>query len=121
MAFENLKENLSDVDTNVRSYIENSSEYYQLKAFKVLMKSVTSFSKVLLIGAMIMMILFMFSLAASFSIGQIIDNLAYGFAAVGVFYVIIGFIIYLLRDKIDKPLLKIFSNFYFDKNGREKL
>ena len=115
MAFENLKENLSDVDANVRSYIENNREYYQLKTFKILMKFVTSFSKMLLIAAIVLIFLFLFSLAASYGIGQLMDNIAYGFAFVGLFYLIIAFIIYLLRNKLDKPLLKMFSNYYYDE------
>lgn len=115
MAFENLKENLSDIDANVRSYIENNREYYRLKTFKIFMKGITSFTKIMLIGAIVIIFLFLFSLAASFVIGQIMDNIAYGLAIVGLFYVIIGIIVYLLRDKLDKPLLRMFSKYYYDE------
>lgn len=119
MAFDNLKENLKDVDTNVRSYIANNQEYYHLKTFKILMKGITSLSKMLLIGAVVFLALFSISLAASYAIGQALDNMIYGFAIVGVFFIILGFIVYLFKDRLDKPLLKMFSNYYFDKNGNE--
>ncbi len=116
MAFENLKENLSDIDSNVKSYIEHNREYYQLKTFKILMKFITSFTKMLLIAAIVLIFLFLISLAASYGIGQLMDNIAYGFAIVGLFYMIIGIIIFLLRNKLDKPLLRMFSNYYYDEN-----
>lgn len=119
MAFDNLKENLKDVDTNVRSYIANNQEYYHLKTFKILMKGITSLSKMLLIVAIIFLALFSISLAVSYAIGQALDNMVYGFVIVGVFFIVIGFIVYLLKDRLDKPLLKMFSNYYFDKNGNE--
>ena len=121
MAFENLKENLKDVDTNVRSYIANNQEYYHLKTFKILMKGITSLSKMFLIGAIVFLTLFILALAVSYAIGQALDNMVYGFAIVGVFLIVIGIIVYLLRDRLDKPLLKMFSNYYFDNNGNEKL
>ena len=116
MAFEELKENLSEVDSNVRSYIESSMEYYQLKSFKILMKSITTLTKMVMIGAIVIIVILFLSFAASYGIGDALDNTAYGFLIVGVSYVLIGFIIYLLRHKVDKPLLKKFSEYYFDKS-----
>jgi len=115
MAFENLKEGIADVDSNIKEYVGSNVEYFQLKSFKVLMKSITSLTKILLLGAIILVTILMLSFAASYSIGQALGNTYYGFLVVGLFFVIISFIVYLFRNKLDKPLLKKFSKFYFEK------
>ncbi len=115
MAFEELKENLSGVDNDVRSFIEHNKEYYKLLVFKVLMQVITSFTKMLFIGAIIFFVLFLLSLTASIAIGQFLGNMLYGFLIVSVFFIILGVILYLLRNKLDKPLIKKFSENYFDK------
>ncbi len=114
MAFEELKENLSEADTNVRAFVEHSREYYQLKTFKVLMRAVTSLIKMLLLGAIALLALFILSFAAGFGIGQALGNTFYGFLCVGLFYVLIGIVVYVFKDKLNKPLLEKFSEFYFD-------
>lgn len=116
MAFEELKENLSEVDSNVRSYIESNIEYYQLKSFKILMKSITSLTKMVMIGAIVLLVILFLSFAASYSIGEALDNTAYGFLIVGFFFILVGLIIYFLRHKVEKPLLNKFSKYYFDKS-----
>jgi ABC-type multidrug transport system fused ATPase/permease subunit len=115
MAFEELKENLSGTEHDVRSYIEHNKEYYKLLVFKILMQVITSFTKMLFISAIILFVLFLLSLTASIAIGQAMDNMLYGFLIVSVFFVILGVILYLLRNKLDKPLIKMFSKYYFDK------
>ncbi len=115
MAFEELKENLSEADAHVRSYLESSEEYYKLKGFKIAMKGITSLVKMLIIGSVSLLALLLLSLAASYGIGQALDNMFYGFLIVALFYVLVGLAIYFLRDRLDKPLLKKFSEYYFDK------
>jgi hypothetical protein len=116
MAFENLKESIADVDSNIKEYVGSNMEYYQLKSFKVLMKSITSLTKILLLGAVILVTILMLSFAASYGIGQALGSTYYGFLVVGLFFLLISFIVYLLRNKLDKPLLRKFSKFYFENH-----
>ncbi len=115
MAFEEVKESISDAEASMRSYAESSGEYYKLKGFKFLMKGLTSFSKMLMVGSIAFLALLFLSLAASFGIGQALDNTFYGFLCVGMFYVLLGVILYLVRQKLNTPLLRKFSEFYFDE------
>ena len=50
MAFEGLRQNISELDENVSSYMEHSIEYAKLKSFKISMVLVTYLTKVLLVG-----------------------------------------------------------------------
>ncbi len=115
MAFEEVRENFSEAEASARSYIDSTGEYYKLKGFKFLMKGITSFSKILMIGTVAFLALFFLSLAASFGIGQALDNTFYGFLCVGGFYAVVGLVLYLFRQKINKPFLRKFSEFYFDE------
>ncbi len=114
MAFEKLKKDLMEADADVRSYLDNSEEYLKLKVFKILMRSITAGAQVLLVGAIALLALFLLSFAASFGIGQWLDNTFYGFLIVGGFYVIVGIVCYLLRHRLNGPLLRRFSFYYFD-------
>lgn len=114
MAFEEVKENIAQVEASTRSYMERSTEYYRLKGFKFLMQGITEASKILLVTAIGFIALLFLSLAASFGIGQFLNNTFYGFLWVGGFYVFVGVISYLFRHKLDKPVLRKFSEFYYE-------
>ncbi len=115
MAFEELKQDLWEAQENVQSYLENSEKYIYLKGFKISMTLVTAFAQILLIGAIALLALFILALAASFGLGQLLDNSFYGFLIVGVFVIIVLIIAYALRNKINKPIIRKFSKSYFDK------
>ena len=115
MAFEELKESFAEAEASARSYLESSRQFYKLKGFKVLMKVVVVFAKIASVGIMLIMALLFLSIAASFWIGDELESTSQGFLIVGLFYVLMGIIIYLLRHKLRKPLLKKFSEFYFDE------
>jgi len=115
MAFEEVKENFSEAEATARSYIESSRQFYKLKGFKVLMKAVMVFVKIASVGIMLILALLFLSISAAFWIGSELDKTSLGFLIVGGFYLLIGIIIYVFRHSLRKPLLKKFSEFYFDE------
>lgn len=115
MAFEELKENFAEAEASAKSYIESSRQFYKLKGFKVLMKAVLVFAKIASVVVMLVMALLFLSLSAAYWIGTELDSTALGFLVIGAFYILLGTLIYLMRHKLAKPLLKKFSEFYFDE------
>jgi len=115
MAFDELKENYVEAEASARSYIDSSREFYKLKGFKVLMKAVIVTAKIASIAIMLVLALLFLSISAAYWIGSEIDSTAQGFLYVGLFYILLGIIFYLLRHKLRKPLLQKFSEFYFDE------
>ena len=113
MAFEELKDQLSDADKAVRSYVDTSREYYKLKAFKVASQSLAGFTKGLAIGILGLFALLFLSLAASWALGNAMGGIANGLMTVGGIYILLAFVAFLLRNKINKPLLKKLSKYYF--------
>ncbi len=114
MALEEIRENLAEVDSDIRSYIENTGEYYKLQGFKIGMRSITSFAKMLMLGSIALLALFMLSFAAAYGIGLWLDNTFLGFLFVGLFYILMGIIFYLYRNLLDRLMLRKFSEYYFD-------
>ena len=109
-----MKMDLMEADADVRSYLENSEEYIRLKIFKVLMGLITSGAQIMLVGSVLLLALFILSFAASFAIGNALESDYYGFIIIGVFYLVIAILCYVLRDRINGPLLRKFSKQYFD-------
>jgi len=115
MAFEEIKEQIYHVEEGVRSYVKDGLDIYKLQSFRSMMKGITMATKVLIIGGIVSITLLFLSLRAAFWFGTMLGNMAEGFLIVGGFYVPMGIILFLLRSKIEKPLLKKFSKFYFDE------
>jgi ABC-type multidrug transport system fused ATPase/permease subunit len=114
MAFEELKMDLKEADADLRSYLEHSEEHLKLKVFKVFMISITTAAQALLIGAIALLALLLLSLAASYALGELWDNIYLGFLAVGLFYTVLAIGCYLLREKLDSSIIRRFSKYYFD-------
>ncbi|MCL5129150.1 hypothetical protein [Algibacter sp. L4_22] len=114
MAFETLKKDLVDLDSDMRSYIETNKAYYKLKVFKILIGSITTITHSLLIGAIVFLAIFMISLGISMLISEAIGNLYSGFLIVGAFYLVVAIGCYIFRSRLNRPLIKKFSKHYFD-------
>ena len=115
MAFEELKEHTEDIQKQAQSYIENSVAYYKLWGFKVAMKSTTMMLKFALIAMSLTMVLFFFSVAGAFAIGEALDSYALGFLIVAGFYLIVSIFVFLIKDKIvEGPILEKFSEIFFN-------
>jgi len=114
MAFKELKYNISEIDDHFNSYVEESVEYAKLKSFKLSMVVVTYFAKLFIIGIIGLLALLLLSLAASLALGTVMDNTVYGFVVIGLIYIVLGIVCYVFRDKIHKPILRMFSKNFFD-------
>lgn len=108
------KEALNKAVGEVQMYLEASKEYLKLQAFKMAMHLMTSMAKVLLVGLFALLALLFLSYSAALGLGAWMGSAAYGFLTVGGIYVLIFALAYLLRKRIEPPLLRHFSNLYFD-------
>jgi hypothetical protein len=115
MAFEEIKENVEDIQDQAKAYIEGNLIYYKLRTFKMAMKSMTMLLKLSLIVLGFSMVLLFFSFALAFAIANYFGSYPVGFLIVGVIYLVATGIIFLLRDKIlDGTLLEKFSEIFFN-------
>jgi uncharacterized membrane protein YdbT with pleckstrin-like domain len=116
MAFNELKQNIKEADDIIHSYLKNSESYVYLKSFKIVMMLVTSIAQTVLVGALMLLALLILALAASFGLGQLLENTFLGFVIVGVFVLIITMFVYVFRKQINKPIIRKFSKTFFDKS-----
>ncbi|MBT8245737.1 MAG: hypothetical protein HKP48_07860 [Winogradskyella sp.] len=116
MAFDELKQNLKEADKDIHSYVKNSESYIYLKSFKMAMLFVTAVAQTVLVGALVLLALFILAMAASFGLGVLLNNTFYGFLIVGGCIVLATLIVYALRRQINKPIIRKFSENFFDKS-----
>jgi hypothetical protein len=115
MAFEEIKENVEDIQEQAQAYIENNLAYYKLRTFKMAMKSATTILKFSLILLCFGMVLLFLSLALAFALANYLDSYPFGFLIVGVIYLLATGLLFLVRDKIvEGPLLEKFSEIFFN-------
>lgn len=114
MAFEEFKQDLMGAEADMRSYVKNSDEYLRLKIFKVLMRHVTEITQILVISIGFVFALLFLSVAAGLALSEALDSYFGGFILVGSFYVLVGILLYIFREKLNAPLLKKFSKYYFE-------
>ena len=115
MAFEELKENTEDIQEQIQEYIQSNVSYYKLWGFKVAMKSTTIILKFTLIFLCFVMVLFFCSIAGALVLGKYLDNYPLGFLIIGGIYLLITFLLFLIKDKIvEGPILEKFSEIFFN-------
>ncbi len=112
--FQELKENVKQTDESLHSFMGYTVEYYELKVFKFLMHIMEHILKWIIIGVLAFLALLLFSVAVAYALGLFFDNMAYGFAIVGFFYVILMVLYVLFRNKWNGSLIRKFSIYFFE-------
>ena len=108
------KEALNQAVGEVQTYLETSKEYLKLQAFKMAMHLITSLGKALLVGLFAVLALLFLSYSAALGLGSWLGSPTYGFLGVGAIYLLVFMLAYLLRKRLEAPLLRHFSHLYFD-------
>lgn len=115
MAFEEIKEQFLEAEHSTKAYVKNSIDFYRLKSFKSMMQGITMVAKVIMVGTMALLALLFFSISLAFWLGSYFNSVTKGFLLVGLLYVLFGMVLFLVRKRLERPLLKQFSEFYFEE------
>lgn len=114
MAFEEIKEDITEIKDNTKKYIDSSIKYYTLLGFKITAKASILLFKSLILGLLLLLSLLLFSFAAAFAIGQYLESYALGFVIVALLFIVICIVFFFVGNKLlEKPLLKILSEIFF--------
>ena len=114
MAAPVLQEPLLKAVGEVQNYVESSTDYLRLQMFRTLMRLLTSFAKSMVLGVLAFLALLFFSVAAALALGTWLQDDLLAFVCVGVFYMVVGVGAYLLRRRIERRILRSFSDLYYD-------
>lgn len=112
--FSKLKENIREMQDQTHELIDSNLAYYKLWVFRVITKSSSALFKILLIGVLLVMVFVFFSIAVAIAIGYALENYALGFLIMGTFYLLISFLIYIFRNKIEKPIIEKLSEIFYN-------
>jgi hypothetical protein len=114
MAFEEVKDNITELKENTKQYIDSSINYYSLLGFKITTKAAILLFKNIIFSLFLLLSLFLLSFAAAFAFGQYYQSYAIGFVIVGGVYLIIGIVFWFVGTKLlEKPLIKVMSDIFF--------
>ncbi|WP_299046961.1 phage holin family protein [uncultured Polaribacter sp.] len=103
----------SAVDTG-KKFVKTSLEYYKLKVFKTLTKSLTTVVKLVAVGGLLMMGIVFLSVSVAIALGNHIESISLGFLYVGLFYMIISVMMFFISKKVDQKIIKNLSKKFFD-------
>jgi len=95
-------------------YIKTSYKYFKLKAFQQISISVGMVFKAIIIGGLALISIFLSAIALALYIGNAISNYPNGFLIVGIIFLTLSVIVYLLRGMIDKKIIKRLSKKFFN-------
>lgn len=111
---ESIKNTSEDGVDIGKKYLDASYEYSKLKTFQILTYSLSTLSKLFLIGSLLSAGLIFLSVAGAIALGDYLNNISLGYLCTGLFLIVIGFLIYLLRKLIDKKIITKMSKQFFD-------
>lgn len=112
--FEKLKDTIQETQDTVKVLVDGNMAYYKLWVFKVIVRSASSLFQLLLIGILLVMVLVFISIAAAISIGYAFDNYALGFLIIGGIYLLMTLVVFAIRSKIEKPIIKTLSGILYN-------
>ncbi|MBU2929484.1 hypothetical protein [Winogradskyella psychrotolerans] len=87
-------------------YIRASHQYFRLKIFQQLTLSLSLVTKVLAVGSLFFAGFVFLSIAGALELGNWAGSHALGFLLVGLIYVVLSILIYLLRSKLNAYIIK---------------
>jgi len=115
MAFNEIKDDVENIKSETKAYVDKNVEYYKLLGFKIVAKTTTMFVSYSLILLAFAFVLLFGSIAAGFAIGDSIGSNALGFLIIAGAYFLIAIFILLLKDRlVESRILRVFSKLFFN-------
>ncbi|GGW60759.1 hypothetical protein DFQ11_102639 [Winogradskyella epiphytica] len=112
--FEDMSSTTGKASDIGERYIRASHQYLKLKVFQQLTLSLTLMTKVLAIGSFLFAGLVFLSIAGALKLGNSLGSFSLGFLLVGLIYLVLAIIIYMLRTKFNYYIIKKVGNKFFN-------
>jgi len=110
-AINNTNEKAAEVSER---YVKTSLKYYKLKIFQQLSISISIVFKAIVIGGLAIICVLISAIGLSLLIGESTDNYPLGFFTVGLLFLVLSVLAYMLRNLINKKVIKKLSKNFFD-------
>lgn len=114
MDFFHIKEEAANLQEEAKHAANAKLRYYKLWFFRLLVRLLSDLSQSLVLGAVALLAVLFLAFSAAFALGAYWHNVALGFLAVGLLFVVVVFVLYLWGGKnLQKLWLKKLSEIYF--------
>lgn len=112
---DDIKNNVDELNDHIHNYTKSTFEYYRMDFFKKSMKTTVSFSRVLLLGIIVVLFLFFLSFGLALLLGEILGNTSYGFFIMaGLFLVLLALVAVYGKKMIERKVLRSGSKIFFN-------
>ncbi|HEU5165657.1 MAG TPA: phage holin family protein [Chitinophagaceae bacterium] len=118
MEAQNLKEDAKDVLNHASDYAETFYKLSLLRLTKKISDIASGVVNSVLIFFISLCILLFISFAGAWWLGDVVNNRAVGFLLIAAFYILLVFILILMRKKVISPFIRntLISKIYEEKN-----
>lgn len=104
--FEDINDTTNKASNIGERYIKASHQYFRLKIFQQLTLSLSLIAKIVAVTGFLFAGLVFMSIAASIELGKAVESYSLGFLLVGLIYLVISIIIFMLRSKLNTYIIK---------------
>lgn len=112
---EEIKNNFSEMQAEIRAFVDANIKYFQLLGFKISAKAFGLLLKISAITLMCALGLLFLSFSLAFMIGHELQSNTLGFLIVAGVYFFMALMVYVLRETlIELPILKKLSAIFFN-------
>ena len=113
--FESLNKTTDKATDTAERYVKTSKEYFKLKVFQQLTLTLGLITKFAIVGGLIAFSLVFMGISGALAIGDELDSLPLGFLMIGVLFLILSLIVFLLKNAINSKIIKTIGDKYFEK------
>ncbi|NNE31982.1 MAG: phage holin family protein [Winogradskyella sp.] len=107
--------NTTDKATDIgERYIKTSRQYFKLKVFQQLSHTLTTLAKIVAFGSFAFLGIIFLAVALALKIGELLDSIVVGYLIVGLIFIVIAAIVYAIRERITKLIIKSLSLKFFN-------
>ncbi|RKN75134.1 hypothetical protein [Ulvibacterium marinum] len=112
--FESLNDTSNKAVDVGEQYYKKTQEYYKLKIFQQLAMVMGRFCKIALIGGLFFISLIIMAVAGILALGRLMENTILACLVIGLFFLILGGLVYRFRTKIDNFIVQKLSTDFFE-------
>jgi hypothetical protein len=112
--FEDINSTTDKASDIGERFLKTSRQYYRLKLFQQLTISLSMVVKLLAIGGFLFVGILFFSIALAIKLGNELDSFVLGMVLVGLIYLVVAVILYLLKSRINAFIIKKVGSKFFD-------
>lgn len=117
---EKIAEQFTQLKELLIEYFDSSVEYYKFAGFEKLMRLVVGMTFVAVFFVLIVLTILFFGFGVAIWLGNLLENEVAGYLAIGLFYLLLLFLVYFLKKPlIERPLIKFFHQFLFKEENKK--